>query len=190
LSLSQTDALFSKFRQAGGARDFRRWGDLLTNPQWSKQPISLYGRNAASGTYGYFKEHVLLGGDFKDDVKEQPGSSAVVQGVASDRAGVGYSGIGYKTADVRAVPLRLRAESKPVPAEAQFAYSGEYPLSRSLLLCLNKDPGAPLDPLRREFLRFIFSRQGQRQVIKDGYLPVTGLIAQEMLAQIGDEPAK
>ena len=61
--------------------------------------------NSASGTYGFFKEHALKNGDYKDEVKEQPGSASVVQGVTEDRAGIGYSGIGYMTSGVRAVPL-------------------------------------------------------------------------------------
>ena len=105
LTLQQVDAIFSKTRKGGFEKDIRTWGDLGLTGEWAKKPISLYGRNSASGTYGYFKEHALFKGDFKDTVKEQPGSSAVVQGVASDKYGIGYSGIGYKTADVRAVPL-------------------------------------------------------------------------------------
>ena len=72
-------------------------------------PISLYGRNSASGTYGFFKEHALCNGDYKDTVKEQPGSASVVQGVSEDRNGAGYSGIGYTTSGVRAVPLAAKA---------------------------------------------------------------------------------
>src|SRR4029077_13154693 len=100
LTLPQLDAIFSKTRKAGYAKDITTWGDLGLEGEWADKPISLYGRNSASGTYGFFKEHVLLNGDFKDSVKEQPGSSSVVQGVASDRYAIGYSGIGYKTADV------------------------------------------------------------------------------------------
>src|SRR5271165_1778539 len=116
LTLQQADAIFSKTRKAGNDKDIRTWGDLGLTGEWADKPIGLYGRNSASGTYGYFKEHVLLNGDYKNEVKEQPGSSAVVQGVASDRYGIGYSGIGYKTADVRAVPLARNAASKPIEA--------------------------------------------------------------------------
>ena len=185
LSLAQLDAIFSKTRKLGHAKDIRTWGDVGLTGEWANKPISVYGRNSASGTYGYVKKHVLGKGDYKDSVKEQPGSSAVVQGVASDRYAIGYSGIGYKTADVRALPLAAGNSSDYVAAEAQFAYSGDYPLARFLFLTVNYRPGSKLDPLRREFLKFIFSKEGQNVVVKDGYLPLPATIAREALASVG-----
>ena len=185
LTFAQADAIFSKDRKQGHAEDLVNWGQLGLAGEWATLPISLYGRNAASGTYGYFKEHVLGKGDFKDSVKEQPGSSAVVQGVASDRGGIGYSGIGYKTADVRAVPLALEDGDEFVPATPDHAYTGDYPLARFLLVYVNANPDAALDPLQREFIRYVFSRQGQEDVIKDGYFPVTAPMAREALQSVG-----
>lgn len=172
LSLKQLDGIFSKTR-ATGSDNLVTWGDLGLGGEWADKPISLYGRNSASGTYGYFKEHALAKGDFKDSVKEQPGSATVVQAVASDRYGIGYSGIGYKTADVRAVPIAKTPPAKAIEASVENAYSGEYPLSRFLLLYVNKKPGEALDPLRKEFLTFVLSKQGQETVLKDGYFPLT-----------------
>ncbi|MBU1692586.1 MAG: phosphate ABC transporter substrate-binding protein [Verrucomicrobia bacterium] len=188
LTFPQVDAIFSKDRKLGLAADLMHWGELGLAGEWATLPISLYGRNAASGTYGFFKEHVLGKGDYKDSVKEQPGSSAVVQGVASDRGGIGYSGIGYKTADVRAVPLAPDEESGFVPATPEHAYTGDYPLARFLLVYVNHKPGTKLDPLQREFIRYIFSRQGQEDVMKDGYFPVTAPLAEEALRSVGINP--
>jgi phosphate transport system substrate-binding protein len=185
LSLQQVDAIFSKNRNGGAAAEIRTWGELGLGGAWKDRPISLYGRNATSGTYGYFKEHALFQGDFKPTVKEQPGSSAVVQAVANDIAGIGYSGIGYRTADVKAVPLAPRSGVSAVPPQAAFAYSGEYPLARFLLLSVNHKPGTQLDPLRREFLRYVLSASGQADVLKDGYLPVTAAIARRGLGMAG-----
>ena len=191
LTFQQLDAIFSKTRKGGFPTDIRTWGDLGLTGDWANKPISLYGRNEASGTYGFFKEHALFKGDFKDEVKAQPGSSTVVGGVAADRYGIGYSGIGYKTADVRAVPLAREASSPFVEALPENGYSGEYPLARFLYLYVNHKPGGELDPVRREFIRFVFSRQGQQEVVKDGYLPVPATVASEVLEQIGlrAEPA-
>ena len=185
LTLQQVDAIFSKTRKGGLDKDIRTWGDLGLTGDWADKPISLYGRNSASGTYGYFKEHALFKGDYKDEVKEQPGSSSVVQGVASDRYGIGYSGIGYMTADVRAVPLANDGASAPVEASPENAYTGKYPLARFLYVYLNQKPGTDLDPLRKEFLRFVFSKEGQSSVIKDGYYPVTAKISGEELTKLG-----
>jgi phosphate transport system substrate-binding protein len=185
LTLQQVDAIFSKTRKGNFEKDIVTWGDLGLTGEWASKPISLYGRNSASGTYGYFKEHALFKGDFKDSVKEQPGSSSVVQGVTSDKYGIGYSGIGYKTADVRAVPLALDAKAKPVEASLENAYSGEYPLARFLYLYVNYKPGTELDPLRREFVRYILSRAGQEDVVKDGYYPLTAKLAADALKKVG-----
>lgn len=184
LSLQQVDAVFSKTRKGGYPTDIRTWGQAGLVSEWASKPISLYGRNSASGTYGYLKKNALFGGDYKDEVKEQPGSSSVVQGVASDKFGIGYSGIGYKTADVRAVPLAVEGDDF-VAAEPANAYSGEYPLARFLYLYVNHKPGTDLDPLRREFIRYIFSKQGQQDVVKDGYYPVPASIAKKALADLG-----
>lgn len=185
LSLSQVDAIFSKTRKRGESADITHWGQAGLKGEWATLPISIYGRNAASGTYGYFKEHALGKGDYKDSVKEQPGSSAVVQGVATDRGGIGYSGIGYRTADVRPVPLSEKTGGEFVPAEAERAYAGDYPLARFLYVYVNAKPGEALDPLRREFVRYIFSRPGQEVVVKDGYLPVTAEVARQAMESVG-----
>lgn len=185
LTLQQVDAIYSKTRKGGYKEEIRTWGQLGLTGEWANKPISTYGRNSASGTYGYFKKYALFKGDYKDSVKEQPGSASVVQGVASDRYGIGYSGIGYKTADVKAVPLRKNANSNTIPATVEYAYSGKYPLARFLYVYVNHQPGAELDPLRREFIKFIFSQEGQKSVIKDGYFPISAKIAAEELTKLG-----
>jgi phosphate transport system substrate-binding protein len=184
LNLAQVDAMFSSTRKLGFPNDIRTWGQTGLSGAWANRPISLYGRNSASGTYGYFKEVALGQGDYKSSVKEQPGSSTVVQGVATDISGIGYSGIGYKTADVRAVPLAVEGTDY-VSAAPENAYSGEYPLARPLLLGVNYKPGSRLDPLRREFIKYIFSKQGQEDVVKDGYYPVPASVAEQMLELTG-----
>ncbi|MBX3360593.1 MAG: phosphate ABC transporter substrate-binding protein [Phycisphaeraceae bacterium] len=184
LTMQQVDAIFSSTRKGGYATDIVTWGDLGLTGEWANKPISLYGRNSASGTYGYFKEVALFKGDYKPSVKEQPGSSSVVQGVASDKFGIGYSGIGYMTADVRAVPLAPDTSTPAVEASPENAYSGEYPLARFLYLYINKNPSEPLDPLRREFLRYVLSSEGQADVIKDGYYPLTANLAKQQAEKL------
>ena len=185
LTLQQIDAIFSKTRKGGLDQDITTWGDLGLGGEWANKPISLYGRNSVSGTYGYFKEHALFKGDYKDRVKEQPGSSAVVQAVASDKFAMGYSGIGYKTADVRAVSVARDSKSKAIDAIPENAYSGDYPMARFLLIYVNKKPGQDLDPLRREFLKYVLSQQGQTDVVKDGYFPLPAALARKQLEKAG-----
>jgi phosphate transport system substrate-binding protein len=184
LTMDQVDAVFSKSRRAGYKEDVKTWGQLGLIGDWASRPISLYGRNSASGTYGFFKEHTMKNGDYKDEVKEQPGSAAVVQGVTVDRYAVGYSGIGYATAGVRAVPLAEKAGDACHDATPDEAYSGRYPLARFLYVYVNKAPGKPLDPLVREFAKLMLSRDGQEVVVKDGYFPITSSVAKEELNKI------
>ncbi len=184
LTIPQVDAIFSSTRRCGHPRDIRFWGDVGLGGPWAGKPVSLYGRNSASGTYGYFKEHALCGGDYKHEVKEQPGSASVVQGVTEDLYGIGYSGIGYQTSGVKAVAL-ARKEGEPYyPTDAESALSGKYPLARFLLIYVNKPPHKPLDPLVRELLRYVLSQEGQEVSVKDGYLPLPARIAQQELAKL------
>src|SRR5262245_2187285 len=184
LTLTQVDAIFSKSRRAGFKEDVTLFRSLGLTGDWASKPISLYGRNSASGTYGFFKEHVLKNGDYKDSVKEQPGLAAVVQGVTVDRFGAGYSGIGYATAGVRAVPLSDKDGGKCVEATADNAYSAAYPLARFLYVYINKAPGKALDPLTREFVKLIVSKDGQEGVVKDGYFPIPASLAKEELNKV------
>lgn len=165
------------------------WGDLgINDPAWASKAVSLYGRNSASGTYGYFKEHALSKKDFKASVKEQPGSSSVVQGVATDKFAMGYSGIGYKTADVKALRIAGRTGEEAFEPSMENAYAGDYPLARFLWVYVNHRPGSQMEPLRAEFVRMMFSRAGQEAVVKDGYIPVTAAVAREELNRIGVRP--
>lgn len=183
LSMEQVDAIFSKTRRLGH-KPVTTWGDVGLTGAWKNLPISLYGRNSASGTYGYFKKHAMNNGDYKDEVKEQPGSAAVVQGVTVTRGGIGYSGIGYVTAGVRAVPLAAKQGSKCEAADAKHAYAGTYPLARFLYVYVNKAPNRPLDPLVMQFVTLVLSKDGQQVVIKDGYFPIPASIANEELASL------
>ncbi|NOT57345.1 MAG: PstS family phosphate ABC transporter substrate-binding protein [Deltaproteobacteria bacterium] len=182
LTLAQVDGMFSKTFRCKGT-EVKTWGQAGLDGSWAGAPLSLYGRNSASGTYGFFKENALCNGDYKDTVKEQPGSASVVQGVSEDRNGAGYSGIGYTTSGVRAVPLSKDGGGFS-SATYENVVSGKYPLSRALLVYINRAPGAALDPLVKEFAKFIFSKEGQEIVVKDGYYPLTAAIIKEELAKL------
>lgn len=184
LSLQEVDAIFSKTRRLGYAKNITTWGQVGLTGSWAGKAISLFGRNSASGTYGYFKEHALGGGDFKDQVKEQPGSASVVQGVSEDLYAIGYSGIGYRTSGVRALPLSQKVGEAAYEANYENALTRHYPLSRYLYIYVVADPRKPMDPLVEEFLRFVLSKQGQEIAIKDGYLPLPAQVVEQELAKL------
>lgn len=183
LSIKQVDAIFSKNRTCGGSSDIATW-EQAGAEAWSGKPISIYGRNSASGTYGYFKKKALCKGDYKDTVKEQPGSASVVQGITEDLYAIGYSGIGYKTSGVKAIALsKDQGCAEPT---LENVVSEKYPLGRYLYLYVNKEPNKELEPLRKEFVKFIASKEGQEIVIKDGYLPLPANVVSEIRNDIAN----
>jgi phosphate transport system substrate-binding protein len=184
LSIPQIDAIFSATRKCGGVADLTQWGQVGMSGEWANRTIALYGRNSVSGTYGYYKEKALCKGDFKRNVAEQPGSASVVQSVTGQIGAIGYSGIGYKTSGVRALPLSKKDGEPFVEADAVHAIDGTYPLARVLYVYLNKRPNQPLAPLEREFVKLVLSKQGQEVVIKDGFVPMPSAMAAKALKDL------
>jgi len=184
LSLQEVDAIFSSTRAGGADAAITTWGQAGLTGEWADRPIAMYGRNSASGTYGYFREVALFGGDYSPEVREQPGSSTVIQGVASDINGIGYSGIGYATADVKAILLRADDGECYEPG-GEAAATGLYPLARFLYVYVNKDPNADLEPLRAEFIRYVYSQQGQADVLRAGFFPLVKMVADQDLEAFG-----
>ena len=182
LSLTQVDGIFSSTLKRGG-QPLESWGQLGLGGDWAARSISSYGRNSASGTYGFFKDVALLKGDYKSSVKEQPGSSAVVQGIGSDLYGIGYSGIGYKTSGVKVLSLSVDGDNHFEPS-LENCLSGDYPLARLLYVYINKNPVEKLDTLTKEFLKFVLSREGQEIVVKDGYYPLPATIVKQYIEQL------
>ena len=180
LTIPQVDAIFSATRTCGYSEDITNWSQLgqdLGN-------IQLYGRNSVSGTYGYFKDHALCKGDYKNSVNEQPGSASVVQGVTKSLNGIGYSGIGYKTSGVKALALAKKEGGEMIPATLDNAANGSYPLSRYLYVYINKAPNKPLAPIDREFIKMILSKVGQKVVVKDGYIPLPDSVVEKELQKL------
>ncbi len=183
LTIPQVDAMFSATRKCGYANDITTWGNAGLTGEWANRPIQLYGRNSVSGTYGYFKKKALCKGDYKDSVNEQPGSASVVQGVTKSINGLGYSGIGYKTSGVKAVPLAKKGNDY-IEATPENASNGTYPLGRFLYVYVNKHPNKGLPPLVSEFIKMVLSKTGQLVVVKDGYIPLPAKVADAQLSKI------
>jgi phosphate transport system substrate-binding protein len=182
LSLQQVDAIFSSTRAGGADEAITTWGQVGLTGEWADRPISMYGRNSASGTYGYFKDVALFGGDYSPEVREQPGSSTVIQGVAADIGGIGYSGVGYGTADVRAIEI---AGEDGTCYSTDDAPTGLYPIARFLYIYMNVDPNAALEPLRAEFVRYVYSQQGQQDAVRAGFFPIVKMVADADLELFG-----
>ena len=184
LTMEQVDAIFSSTRLCGAKADVKTWGDLGVTGDLANKPVQLFGRNSVSGTYGYFKEEGLCKGDFKANVNEQPGSASVVQSISSTLNAIGYSGIGYKTSSVRAVPL-VDKHGQVEEANETNALSGKYPLARFFYVYVNKAPNQPLSPLDAEFIKLVLSKQGQEVVVKDGYIPLPSKVVEKTMKELG-----
>jgi phosphate transport system substrate-binding protein len=182
LSIPEVDAIFSSNQKCGYGSDIQSWGQLGLSGAWQNRSIQLFGRNSVSGTYGYFKKRAMCKGDYKNSVNEQPGSASVVQSVSSSINGIGYSGIGYKTSAVIALPLSKRKGGKLVEPTADNAIAGKYPLARFLYIYVNKHPNKPLPPLEKEFLKMVLSQNGQQIVVKDGYIPLPKKVVEKSLS--------
>ncbi|MDR3448369.1 MAG: PstS family phosphate ABC transporter substrate-binding protein [Alphaproteobacteria bacterium] len=185
LSQVQIDRMFSSTRKGSGGRDIASWGDVGLTGDWASLPINFYGRNALSGTYEFFRTHVLYGGDYKPNVKQQIGSAAVVEGVAGDKSAIGYSGLGYKTDGVRAVPVSVYDGGECYETSAEMVRAGKYPIARYLEIYVNRKPAEALDPLRGEFIKFILSKDGQALTEKGGYYSINNEERQVDLGRLG-----
>ncbi|WP_038050776.1 PstS family phosphate ABC transporter substrate-binding protein [Thioalkalivibrio sp. ALJ1] len=186
LSIEQVDSIFSSTRRCGGAEDITRWGQVGLDGSWENRDITLYSRNAVSGTYGFFRQHALCDGDFKDAINEQPGSASVVQGVSESLNGIGYSGIGYMTSGVRAIPIGEN-EGEYYEPNAENASSGDYPLARFLYVMVNKHPEDGLTPRAAEFLKMVLSKEGQEVVVRDGFIPLPASVTERERKNLGLE---
>lgn len=186
LSIAQVDGIFSATRKCGAEADITTWGQVGLTGTWANRDFTLYSRNAVSGTYGYFKDEALCKGDFKSSINEQPGSASVVQGVSESLNGIGYSGIGYVTSGVRAIPLSREDDGNYVTPNFETAVDGTYPLSRLLYVYVNKHPNRPLDQLQLEFVKLVLSKQGQQIVARDGYIPLPASIAEKTLKELSN----
>lgn len=191
VSLRKLDAIFSAERRRAYPADIATWGQLGLTGSWADQPIHLYGFYWRDDVTDYFKKLVMLDAPFKPTY-EVPGgdmsrstpkvAAAIMSALARDPDGISFGNASYMTDQVKAVGLSVNG------IESQFTLtdvaSGRYPLQRYLYIYVNRKPGQPLDPLVREFLRFVLSRQGQSLVSKDHYLPLPPSVDQQELAKL------
>lgn len=170
LDLQEVDAIFSSTRYCGAKQEIDNWQQLGL-PGDKVMPIKLFGRNSVSGTYGLFKQKALCRGDFKARVNEMPSSASIIQSVAFSPGGLGYAAFGYTYSGVKVLPIKANSDDY-IPASANSIASGDYPLSRTLYMIVNKAPDEALPEITKEFLIFILSDEGQALVKKAGYVGV------------------
>ncbi len=129
--------------------------------------IVLYGRENNSGTYVYFKEHVLANGDFAEQYQPMAGTAAVINAVTKDTLGIGYGGIGYAS-DVKTISMAKDASSPAIEPKMENVLDNSYPLSRSLFWYTAGEPTGAI----KEFVDWALSPEGQKVVTDVGYYPL------------------
>jgi len=196
LTYSQLDAIFGGENLRAGKR-IRTWGELGIGGEWAKRPIQVYTGVLDAAPAFYFSQEVMKGsllwnGDLRyfDDLpvagaKDIESGQRTVDALANDKYGIALSGAGYRNPRVKLVAVGLDEGGPFVVPTAENVANRTYPFARSVWLCVNRAPGAALDPKVAEFLRFVLSREGQALVKLDGdYFPLTAAIAREELAKL------
>jgi phosphate transport system substrate-binding protein len=129
-------------------------------------PIVLYSRENSSGTYVFFKEHVLKNDDFAPTAQTLPGTAAVVNAVAKEKNGIGYGGAAYAKG-VKELKV-VASDGQAYLPNAQNVQSGKYPLSRPLFMYTPSKPSGEV----KAFIEYALSKEGQEIVTKTGYYPI------------------
>ncbi|WP_413723622.1 PstS family phosphate ABC transporter substrate-binding protein [Sodalis sp. RH16] len=186
LPLSQLDGIFSITHSCGPSPALKRWGDLGLKGHLAGQTLLRYGRNSASGTYGYFRQRVLCGGDLLTSVNELPGSVSVAQAVAGSVNAIGYAGMGFHASGVKILAL-TDGQGKTVQPDDATLLNGEYPLVRYLYIYVNKAPDRPLEPITAAFFDQILSPGGQLRARQNGYRPLPEAVRLQARRNIGLE---
>lgn len=185
LTLQQLDAIFSTTRLRGAQAEATTWGDLGLSGAWASRPITLQGRSSDTGSVVFFRDAVLAGGAYRRDMVEHRTNVDLVKGVAADPGAIGIAGRTYMLPGVKTIPLSL-GEGKPyVDVHSVEAAQGQYPLIRPLQLVVNQAPGEELPALQSEFLKYVFSRLGQEDVLRAGFQPISAEPAQIALDAVG-----
>ncbi|WP_185856182.1 PstS family phosphate ABC transporter substrate-binding protein [Vreelandella populi] len=171
ITRQQADAIFSTRQACGAKAPIQRWNELPATHDWPYGHIALHGRNLASGTHGLFQAEVLCGGDFRPDISEHPGSSAVVAAVGESPNAMGYAGYNHLSPMVHALRLITQNGAEIAPTE-QTIQRNEYPFSRDLYLYVNLPPGKSLPPADQALLTLILSEEGQQIARAAGFVPL------------------
>ncbi len=129
--------------------------------------LTLYGRENNSGTYAYFKEHVLHDRDFAAEVQTLAGTSAVANAVKGDETGIGYGGFAYASG-IRTLKIKKTKDAPAVEPKLETAKDGSYPISRFLYVYSAGEPTG----LAKDFLAWAVSDAGQKVVSDVGYFPL------------------
>lgn len=182
LSLSQLDAIFSTSLKRGEKKTARTWGDVGVTGKWATVAIAPQGRSETTGSQVFFNSAILGDGAFRPEMVSHESNPHLIAAIGKDARSIGFAGSTFDNPDVKLVPISWRTGEPAVDV-----HSSSYPLVRRLQLVVNNNPQKPLSPLQAEFIKYVFSRSGQRDVVISGFLPVPSGAANIALQAIGEK---
>ncbi len=185
LTLAQLDAALGSECKRKAKEPCHNWGQLGLTGKWAKLPITVHGRTFDTGSQVFIQEAVLLGSTMREDMVSHKSNIDIVNAVAQDEGGLGFGGLSYATSDVKTVPLAFTEGQEFVAIDSPEADMGMYPLVRRLQLVVKHDPKQKLPAVEREFIRYVFSRLGQEDVVKAGYQAIPARPARVALDAVG-----
>ncbi|MBL8848921.1 MAG: substrate-binding domain-containing protein [Planctomycetaceae bacterium] len=185
LTIKDLDAIFSFTLKRGAAKPAATWADVGATGPLASQAIAVCGRRQATGVQVFFQEVVLGGGEFRPDMKEILDNVEMLKAIAENPNAIGFAGATYRDPGTRMVPLAVQAGQPFVALDSVEATRGQYPLIRPLQLVINQTPGEPLPELQAEFIKYVFSRFGQEDVVRSGMHPIGARPADLALDAVG-----
>jgi phosphate transport system substrate-binding protein len=184
LTLAQLDAIFGAEHKRGAA-NARTWGDVGLTGEWAARPIHVLAPPVTTIPALFFRKVVLDDSlKWNVDMKEVADDTKAVDAVARDPAAIAYAPMVAANGAVRALAL-AKASTPFVKPTDESAADRSYPLSRVVIVAVDRAVGKPLEPPVREFLRYVLSDEGQAAVGKDGaYIPLQAATAQKQLKRL------
>ncbi len=210
LTMKQLDGIFGAERTGGyqgttwhpeagrpASENIRTWGQLGLTGKWKDAPIHVYGLNLEYGMARDFQQMVFHGGDkWSESLKEYANyagpdgtlkiaAEQLMIDLAKDPFGIGYSGVMFLNPGTKMLSIAEKEGAPAVPLTIETVQNRTYPMLLEVYYYLDREPGKPVDPKLKEFLRFALSREGQEAIAKDGkYLPLTRAAVDEQLKKL------
>src|SRR5712691_1305686 len=198
ITLTQLDAIFGNEHRRGAKVNIRKWGQLGLKGGWADKPIHVYGYpvdlpgiallfsvTTFNGSTKWNPDLREFGNLEQPDGTEIPAGARITEALARDRYGIAVSGFRYRNPMVKTLAVAATDGGPYVAGTKETVANRSYPLTRSLVIYVNRNPVKGLDPTVKEFLRYVLSRDGQEAVSRDGdYLPLTAEAIQKELRKV------
>jgi phosphate transport system substrate-binding protein len=169
ITYPQLDAIYSATHNRGIKEPITKWGQLGLTGEWADKPIRAWGVEVPNGYDTFVNLHVLANGQWRDGIQSQHTVIPLSDKVAEDKYAISYTGLAWNTnPGTKVLSLAVHPGDAPIAPTFDNVAAQKYPLSRTIYMFVNREPGQPLSPVLREFLRYALSREGQQAVVEDG----------------------